>query len=166
MNRIIKEGREVTFILQKGKAVFRDFESWYLPIQNELKSNELCKFMVVIRNSIEKEGTDHVTSHSTKFVNTVVITSDQKLIDSLPAPTFIQSNVIAIGDSEGQMRIQDGTAQRRSDLPGSSMKSDFHFDTKLLPASLHAKNSARELCEEYITLLNSIVERARAELTA
>ena len=52
----IQSLRTVTFILQKNKAIFPDFDTWYNPWQEKFKSDPLMKWMVDARNKIVKCG--------------------------------------------------------------------------------------------------------------
>jgi hypothetical protein len=49
-------------------------------------------------------------------------------------------------------------------MPGNAMRMDFEFDSAALPPPLRSRNSARALCEEYVSKLSDIIVRAKREL--
>ena len=55
-NAFVISARTVTFVLQKEYKNIDNFENWYSGKQTEMQDNDICKFFVKLRNSIEKEG--------------------------------------------------------------------------------------------------------------
>jgi hypothetical protein len=49
-------GRSVTFILQNLRKAEPTFDDWYQPRVDVMKNDELCRFFVDLRNTIEKVG--------------------------------------------------------------------------------------------------------------
>lgn len=56
LNTCIQTMRSVTFLLQKCKPIFPQFEEWYLPWQKTMRDDPLMKWLVAARNVIVKEG--------------------------------------------------------------------------------------------------------------
>lgn len=63
--------RTVTFILQRNKRLFNNFDSWYESWQDKLRADPLMRWMVDARNKIEKQG--DLDAHS--FVRAEIIAS-------------------------------------------------------------------------------------------
>ena len=56
LNACIQALRSVTFVLQAQKNKVRDFELWYAPWQEHLRSDGLLKWLVSARNRVVKQG--------------------------------------------------------------------------------------------------------------
>jgi hypothetical protein len=52
----IQTARQVSFVLQKNKALIPDFDEWYKGWQEKLAAIPLMRWMVEARNQIEKQG--------------------------------------------------------------------------------------------------------------
>jgi hypothetical protein len=65
VNTLIQELRNITFILQSEKARFRDFDSWYLPLQARLRANKNAKWLLDTRNLVVKQGALQGSSFAT-----------------------------------------------------------------------------------------------------
>lgn len=48
--------RTVTFILQKNRSVFSEFDNWYKQWQDRMRNDSTLKWLKEARNFIEKEG--------------------------------------------------------------------------------------------------------------
>ena len=67
----IQTARQVSFVLQKNKALIPDFEEWYKGWQSKLATIPLMRWMVKARNQIEKQG--DLEAHS--FVSAEIVAS-------------------------------------------------------------------------------------------
>ena len=67
----IKTLRTVTFIIQSNKHLIPEFDHWYGPWREKLKSDALMRWMVDARNKIEKQG--DLEAHS--FVRAEIVAS-------------------------------------------------------------------------------------------
>jgi hypothetical protein len=56
LRQVVIWGRAVTFALQRMRAVVPDFDDWYGPLQEEMKTDPLLRYFVNLRNQLEKEG--------------------------------------------------------------------------------------------------------------
>lgn len=56
LNNCIQTLRTVTFVLQKQKNKFANFESWYAKWQNKMRKDQVLRWLVEARNKIVKEG--------------------------------------------------------------------------------------------------------------
>jgi hypothetical protein len=78
--------RTVTFILQSNKHLIPEFDTWYGPWQDKLKSDALMRWMVDARNKIEKQG--DLEAHS--FVRAEIVASylNNGPVTDVPAKLF------------------------------------------------------------------------------
>lgn len=67
----IQTARQVSFVLQKNKALIPDFENWYADRQEILTAIPLMRWMVEARNRIEKQGDLEANS----FVSAEIVAS-------------------------------------------------------------------------------------------
>ena len=56
LNSLIQTLRSVTFILQKNKERFIDYEAWYGPWQETMRADPIMKWLIEARNVVVKEG--------------------------------------------------------------------------------------------------------------
>jgi len=56
LNSCIQALRNVTFVLQKHKSLFLDFDRWYAPWQSSLRNDAILRWIVSARNTIVKMG--------------------------------------------------------------------------------------------------------------
>lgn len=78
--------RTVTFILQNHKRIIPDFDAWYAPWQEKMRSDPVMKWSVTARNKIEKQG-DLVT-HSMVRARVVASYHDDGLETEIKAELF------------------------------------------------------------------------------
>src|SRR6185437_15868317 len=94
VNSLIQELRNVTFILQSEKARFRDFDTWYQPLQARLKADKNCKWLHDARNLVVKQG----ALRGTSFATIRLLTSEEieiarvSVSDGLSSEAILQSN--------------------------------------------------------------------------
>lgn len=68
LNSAIQDSRNVTFLLQKQKAEFEDFDHFYEKWKNEVKGNKILKWAVDARNQVTKQSD---LTKSSKMIATV-----------------------------------------------------------------------------------------------
>lgn len=56
LNNYIQTFRTITFVLQKNKKIFDDFEQWYEVWQAKMREDEIMRWLVESRNTIVKKG--------------------------------------------------------------------------------------------------------------
>jgi hypothetical protein len=61
----VNSGRNVTFVLRKEFNSDDNFSKWYKIKQDEMGSDELCKFFKELRNHILKEGINNIECDTT-----------------------------------------------------------------------------------------------------
>jgi hypothetical protein len=76
--------RTVTWILQKQKHIFPDFDAWYGPWQGKLRADALMKWLHDARTKIEKQGDLELHSYIRAEVIASYLTSETPRVD-LPA---------------------------------------------------------------------------------
>lgn len=60
----VNSSRNVTFVLQKEFNSEAAFDNWYKSKQEEMRSDELCKFFSTLRNKIIKEGINKIEGNT------------------------------------------------------------------------------------------------------
>ena len=56
LNSLIQELRNVSWLVQKEKSRFQDFDRWYLPWQDRAKQSTTMRWLTASRNRIVKQG--------------------------------------------------------------------------------------------------------------
>src|SRR4029077_19190997 len=108
-------GRMVTFALQNLRSVAPEFDQWYAPKQEDMRSDPLMKYFNDLRSNIEKKVDRHTASQlKMRSFSTADIQRFQ------PAPPG--ANSFFIGDSNGGsgwcIERPDGTVEKYYvDLP-------------------------------------------------
>ena len=178
INAIAIDGRTVTFILQNLRNVEPDFDNWYGPFVQEMRSDELLVFFKDLRNMTEKKGEDRI--HGVQFRpapgSTVQMSAEGFRISYLDAEgqrEFLThgrpKNTVSsfIGDNEGGagfvVRHPDGTERKHYVyLPSRAADISLIFSN---PPGSHrgshlANRSPVRLCELYVDYLRHIVSSA------
>ena len=88
LNNCIQTMRNVTFVLQKTRSQFKDFDSWYDGWQNRMRKDNIMTWLVEARNVIVKEGD---LSTSSKLRLAVVETWFAPPYMEMDAPPFIET---------------------------------------------------------------------------
>lgn len=111
MANILVFGRSVTFVLQNLRSTVgaKEFDSWYFPIQEEMRKDQLLKLMKDARNDLEKKGS--FSSHSSIQIRNLS-TDDLKKYTDNPPPYAVS---FFIGDKYGgsgwEIALPDGTTE-------------------------------------------------------
>jgi len=64
LNATIEALRNVTFVVQKEKAAFKDFDAWYTPRQEILKADATANWLNQARVTIVHQGDLESSSHA------------------------------------------------------------------------------------------------------
>lgn len=126
----IQTARQVSFVLQKNKALISDFDEWYKGWQVKLAAIPLMRWMVEARNQIEKQG--DLEAHS--FVSAEIVASHLDEGPKIQVPAKLSDAPLAlvkgIPDSlVGQHIKKDGVLRIRRRWIENSLP-----DTELLDA--------------------------------
>jgi hypothetical protein len=70
----VSASRSITFVLQSVMSNYPNFDNWYSPHQETLKSNELAKYFVGLRNEALKTGRSPI-SHYGSYIDGEMKTS-------------------------------------------------------------------------------------------
>ena len=107
-------GRSVTWVLQNlRKTMPKQFDHWYAPHADEMRSDPLIRFFVVLRNQIEKQGLTPPSS-STEFE----AKKDLTLPDDLgPPPPGAESFFLDAGGAGWNVSIGSETQRFYVELP-------------------------------------------------
>ena len=116
---VIQNLRTVSFILQKQKSKFANFDAWYAPWQQKFAADPLMVWMRDTRNKIEKEG--DLDAHS--FVRAAILASylDEGPKLEVPAELFQEPwrLIKAIPDNDlGEHLRRHGVLRSRASLGG------------------------------------------------
>ena len=132
LRNLIVFGRSVTFVIQnlKRPAGEERFNTWYEPIQEEMKTDVVMKYFVTLRNQILKEGKLPIsTSVSASFS-----TNDIAKLGSPPpgAKGFFLGD--RTGGSGWIIELPDGTKEQYYiEIPEAMAKIQQHFNELPLP---------------------------------
>lgn len=162
LRNLITFGRSVTFVIQNLRGVKDlDFDTWYGPEQEAMKSNVLMRYFVDARNELEKQGRLSVatSAHINSFS-----TNDIRKFGRPP----VGAKAFFIGDHLGgtgwEVELADGSIEKYYvELPPSigEVKQQFtNFPSAKAPEL--ANHSVEELCDMYINMLESLVLRAKS----
>jgi hypothetical protein len=126
----IQTARQVSFVLQKNKALIHDFEEWYKERQAKLAAIPLMRWMVEARNQIEKQG--DLEAHS--FVSAEIVASHLNEGPKIQVPAKLSDAPLALVKSipdsmVGQHIRKDGVLRIRRRWIENSLP-----DTELLDA--------------------------------
>ena len=88
LNNCIQTMRNVTFVLQKTKSEFSNFDSWYVGWQEKLRKDTIMRWLISARNHVVKEGD---LSTSSKLRISVVETWFAPPHVEIDAPPFIET---------------------------------------------------------------------------
>lgn len=88
LNNCIQTMRNVTFVLQKARSRFSNFDAWYADWQDRMRKDDIMRWLVEARNVIVKEG-DLLTSSKLRLA--IVETWFKPPYVELDAPPFIET---------------------------------------------------------------------------
>jgi hypothetical protein len=163
LRNLIVFGRSVTFVLQNLKTPVGNkvFDSWYEPLQNEMKSDVLMKYFVTLRNEILKQGKLPVSTSMTANFNS----GDMSKLGTPPpgAKNFFMGD--HTGGSGWVVELADGTEERYYiDIPESMAKVQQHFSELPVPDDDELKTKPiEELCKYYLEKLEVLIDKAKKE---
>lgn len=144
----VTSGRSVTFVLQKLRGPLgEEFDAWYTPIVEELKSDPVAKWFVELRNKIEKEG-----SHGNAASNLYIGSFNTSEVTPPPGATamFLGDH---LGRSGWEIGLPDGTiTQVFFNIPNSQLAMFIEGAPGGEPVEL--------LLERWLASLRDIVRRA------
>lgn len=155
-------GRMVTFALQNLRSVVPDFDDWYAPKQDQMRSDEMMKFFYELRTEIEKKVDRHTTT-STEIRSFNLATDLSRFQPAPPGAT-----AFFIGDQNGgsgwELQRPDGTIDKYYiDLPPDIGQVNIYLSK--VPAR-HAHLTAVELVREYLAQLERLIAEAKQRFRA
>jgi hypothetical protein len=139
----IQTARQVSFVLQKNKALIPDFEEWYKVWQAKQKAIPLMQWMVNARNQIEKQG--DLEAHS--FVSAEIVASHLDEGPKIQVPAKLSDAPLALVKSipdslVGRHIMKDGVLRIRRRWIENSLP-----DTELLEAVATAYGHLSQLVQ-------------------
>jgi hypothetical protein len=125
--------RSVTFVLQNNKAIISDFDKWYTPWQEQMKSDKVMRWLVDARNRIEKEGDLNAAS----FIRARLIVSYLDNGPSIEVPSDLFKNVAELLGSTKSIALQKHIHENGTLLIERRWKENSLPDLELLDAVSH-----------------------------
>ncbi|AKR43620.1 hypothetical protein [Methylophilus sp. TWE2] len=162
LQNLLVFGRSVTFVIQNLRSVVEDFDQWYNPIQEELRSDEVMKYFVELRNQILKQGRLQIAMEISSLS---LSTNDLQKLGTPPPGTkgfFIGDK---FGGSGWTIELPDGSeAKYYVELPRSiaEVKQVFAEVPESARAAIEGK-SVEELGEQYLAKLGEILDSCRKQ---
>lgn len=161
VRNLVVFGRSVTFVLQNLKSVVGkdEFNAWYEPIQEGMKSDVVMRYFVTLRNEILKQGKINLSTSASLSMSSGDMT---KLGRPPPgAESFFVGD--QLGGSGWIVKLNDGSEEKYYvDLPTSMGKVSQHFSDLPVPENDELqKKSIEQLSEYYLEELEKILDSAR-----
>lgn len=161
LRNLIAFGRSVTFVLQNLRSVVgEEFDRWYEPHKQSLKSDPLMRYFVEARNELEKQGKLSIatSAHIHSF-------SSGDIAKFGRPPVGARSFFIGdqLGGSGWEVELADGTKEKYYvELPSSIAQVKQHFSN--LPEAMAPElkgATVEDLSQRYIERLAVLVDAAR-----
>ncbi|MEO9630978.1 MAG: hypothetical protein ABJG14_11125 [Sulfitobacter sp.] len=161
LRNVLTFGRSVTFVIQNLSSKCERFEDWYKPHQDRLKSDPVFSFFRDARNNLEKQGRLEIatSAHIKSFGD-----EEMKVLsaDRPPGATafFIGDQ---LGGSGWEVPLPNGEKLKYYvEMPSDIAVVEQSFAGSLAEKYLSDnKQTALELCEQYLAGLSDIVDSAR-----
>jgi len=126
LNATIEALRNVTFVVQKEKAAFKDFDAWYIPRQEILKSDATAKWLNQARVTIVHQGDLESSSHA----EVRIVTYEEKTLWKGEVP--IQAPAKLILENPTLLALLDTSKDKLPDLADSILLIERKWSTKEL----------------------------------
>lgn len=176
ISQIIIDGRAITNILQNLRSKVPNFDEWYQPYVNEMRNDDLLRFLYKVRSAILKEGDDYIISMEGRLDSRkhFLSISDKGIEIQIRQPNgHFRHELIPkpknakyafMLDSEGGcgwvVENEDGTESKKYvEVPADICRASFKF--REAPSSHRGKNikdlRAEEMVKLYISYLREMV---------
>jgi hypothetical protein len=163
LRNIIVFGRAVTNVLQNLRSAVgaQTFNDWYLPVQEEMRNDELLRYFYKLRSEILKEGSLQTTT--SMYIEHLDISELRPLMEQRPAGAkdfFIGDQ---LGGSGWEVELPDGTTSKYYvDLPQHMLTTTLHFPD---PPQNHRgaplqDTSVEALAKHYLDYLADLINQA------
>jgi hypothetical protein len=126
LNATIEALRNITFVVQKEKSAFKDFDVWYKPRQEILKADATAKWLNEARVTIVHQGDLESSSHA----EVRIITYDEKTLWMGEVP--IQTPAKLILENSSLLALLDSSKDKLPDLADSILLIERKWSTKEL----------------------------------
>lgn len=126
LNATIEALRNITFVVQKEKSAFKDFDVWYKPRQEILKADATAKWLNEARVTIVHQGDLESSSHA----EVRIITYDEKTLWTGEVP--IQTPAKLILENPTLLALLDSSMDKLPDLADSILLIERKWSTKEL----------------------------------
>jgi hypothetical protein len=126
LNATIEALRNITFVIQKEKAAFEDFDEWYKPRQEILKADATAKWLNEARVTIVHQGDLESSSHA----EVRIVTYEEKTIWTGEVP--IQTPAELILENPSLLALLDSSKDKFPDLADSILLIERKWSTKEL----------------------------------
>jgi hypothetical protein len=126
LNATIEALRNVTFVVQKEKAAFKDFDAWYTPRQEILKADATANWLNQARVTIVHQGDLESSSHA----EVRIVTYEEKTLWTGEVP--IQTPAKLILENPTLLALLDTSKDKLPDLADSILLIERKWSTKEL----------------------------------
>jgi len=167
LRNLVVFGRAVTNVLQNLRASEKDFESWYKPYVQEMKTDALMKFFYELRTRILKRGETGVAN----YLHIKELQFPRDMAKFGPPPKNAKS--FFMGDQTGgtgwEVEVQPGVTEKYYvDLPAEVGVAGLYFHDAPGIGKERDVNAADviALSERYIAYLDNLVGAAEHRFSA
>jgi hypothetical protein len=126
LNAAIEALRNITFVVQKEKSAFKDFDEWYKPRQEILKADATAKWLNEARVNIVHQGDLESSSHA----EVRIITYEEKTIWTGEVPIHTPARLIL--ENPSLLALLDSSKDKAPDLADSVLLIERKWSTKEL----------------------------------
>jgi hypothetical protein len=126
LNATIEALRNVTFVVQKEKSAFKNFDQWYKPRQEILKADVTAKWLNEARVTIVHQG----DLESSSYAEVRIITYEEKIIWTGEVPIYTSAKLILGNPS--LLALLDSSKDKLPDLADSILLIERKWSTKEL----------------------------------
>src|SRR4030042_6940058 len=121
LNNCIQTMRNVTFVLQKTKSQFNNFDDWYNTWQNRMRKDNIMTWLIQARNVIVKEG-DLSTSSKLRVA----------VVENWFTPPYIEIDMHPFVDTEDFIRLLAKHKPNNIDLKVGLLRAERRWVDKQL----------------------------------
>lgn len=162
LRNVVVFGRAVTNVLQNLRSTESEFDSWYAPYVEEMRSDPVLRYLYQLRSEVLKQGS--VATSTSAFIGNFNTTRDRHLWGSPPP----NATSIFIGDRLGgsgwMVRLPDGSEEPYYvSLPKSIAETHLHLPNAPLGhrGEVLADNRLQTVGAAYLQYLSDLVDAAR-----
>ena len=164
LRNLIVFGRAITNVLQNLRSTEgEDFDTWYAPKVEEMRSDTIMKYFYKLRSEILKQGSLK-TSSAVSFSG-----NPNELFNLFPPPPNHKGFFLgdSLGGSGYEVEVQPGVIEKfyvqiPQNTPGVQITVSLQF---LTPPQEIADMQVEQMCDHYLKYLQGLVEEAKLKFS-